>query len=73
MYNPLQYMKYKTKVVFSGTLHKWLLVDSDGYLIGGYSSPSKARKAKLYWWLYLTLDKGHMEYLDKMADLGGNK
>mgnify|MGYP003622549224 CR=1 FL=1 len=61
---------YKTKIAYSKMAKKWVLYDFDGFAIGGYSSPSKARKAKLYWWLYLTLDNDRMKYLDKLAELG---
>lgn len=64
-------MENKSKVVFCRHTCEWVLLDSDGYRVAGYDKPSKARKAKLYWWLYLTLDEGHMKYLDKLTELGG--
>ena len=37
---------YKTKIAYSKMVKKWVLYDFDGFAIGGYSTPSKARKAK---------------------------
>jgi hypothetical protein len=62
-------MRYSTKVIYCRTTKQWVLLDEDGYRIAGFDRPSLARKAKLYWWLYLTQDQDHMKYLDWMQEL----
>lgn len=50
----------------------WYLLDSDGYAIFSHSKPSVVRKARLYWFLYLTSkSENYKDYLDKIANLNG--
>ena len=62
-------MDYKIRIIYNKHCKEWMVVDPDGWSVAGYKTPAKARKAKLYWWLYLTQDHDHMKYLDKMAAL----
>lgn len=59
----------RTKVVYCKRTNKWVLIDSDGWTIAVFTHPSKARKAKRYWYLYLTLEVGSIAYLARMAEL----
>lgn len=43
------------KVVFSKLDGMWHLVDVDGFSVFAHKQPSVVRKAKVYWYCYLSL------------------
>ncbi len=47
----------------------WILVDEDGFGILASEFPSVLRKAKLYWFLYLTAEESNEKYLTKMREV----
>lgn len=60
----------KSKIVYSKTNKCWCLVDTTGYPVFFHDKPSVVRKAKLYWFCYLTAKTDAAdEYLEKMSKL----
>lgn len=59
----------RTTIVKSKISGKWNLLDAYGWSVFFHDRPSVVRKAKLYWFLYLTAEVNNLQYLDKLEEL----